>query len=359
MSVFFLTSEFPPGPGGIGHHAYHLAVQLIKNGYQVFVSAPERRDFPSGGFDRDQQFSIVRNATDGGKVQRFFRLIHNIRKAGKDCSWIILSGLTNLALYTIVRRLTSARILCIAHGHEIIMAKGLSGFLVRRALQNANAVVAVSEFSRDLMVRNGITRSITVIPNGINLPTISRPKDKTPNSLILITVGSVTQRKGQHNVVNALPALIERFGNVEYHIVGIPRNRDKVESMAKSLGVLKSVIFHGAVDDQEKTELLTRADIFVMLSENLADGDVEGFGIAIVEANALGLPAVGSRGTGVEQAIANGMSGYLADAQNPPQVCESISRILDDYSTFSRNSVAWAQEHDWEKIVQGYMTILK
>lgn len=359
MKILLVTSEFPPGPGGIGNHAYNLSLQLQKHGHTVWISAADREGFPSGEFDSKQPITIVREAADASRIKRLLNLIRLLKDQGRTLDYIILSGLTNLALFTVLRLFVRTPVLCIAHGHEVIMAKGVMGFLVRRCLEKADSVVAVSEFSKNLMVQNGIKRFIHIIPNGVNLRLEVRVKPKTNDKLVLITVGSITKRKGQHNIVNALPALIRKFTNVEYHIVGIPRNREEIERLAQGLHVEQHVIIHGAVGEETKTQLLSGADLFMMLSENLPDGDVEGFGIAVLEANSLGLPAIGSQGTGVEQAINRGKSGLIVNAQDPDHICQAVSDIVVNYADFSREAISWAQQHAWDKIIIRYLDILK
>ncbi|MBL7843320.1 MAG: glycosyltransferase family 4 protein [Cyclobacteriaceae bacterium] len=359
MRILFLSSEFPPGPGGIGAHAHNLAHQLIVHNYQVVVYTAARSDYPSHTFDGAQQATIIRYSAYSKSVVRLVHLVKHVWKYRKGCDWIILSGLTNLALFSIIRILLKSKILGLVHGHEIVMAKGVTGFLVRRALLRTDHIVAVSEFAKGILRDNGIVRPVTTIPNGVNLPEKTSVRRLNPNKLVLITVGSVTKRKGQHNVIAALPGIVERFGHVEYHVVGIPRQKEEIETLAQKLGVSNQIFLHGALNDEQRDALMLQADIFMMLSENLPDGDVEGFGIAVLEANGFGLPAIGSKDTGVEQAIDHGRSGYLVDAKDPERICDAIGDILNHYEKFSTSAIAWAQQHDWRRIGKMYLDILK
>lgn len=355
MRILIFSSEFPPGPGGIGAHAHNLALQLMVNGHQVIIYTAARSEYPGDKFDSEQRAEICRYPAGAGMLVRLMHLLKFLKKHGRVIDWVILSGLTNLVLYNLIRILIKSRVLCVVHGHEIIMAKGVHRFFVRSALMNSDCVVAVSDFSKKLLHQNGISRSIVTIPNGVNMIEGANPKRRHEGKLILITVGSVTKRKGQHNVVSALPEIIKRFGNVEYHIVGIPKQKVAIESLAQKLGVADHIFLHGAVNDEQRNALMSQSDIFMMLSENLPDGDVEGFGIAVLEANSLGLPSLGSRGTGVEQAIQNGISGYVVDAKDPVDICKQMEIILKNYDTLSKQAYEWAQKHDWSIIGKQYI----
>jgi glycosyltransferase involved in cell wall biosynthesis len=95
-----------------------------------------------------------------------------------------------------------------------------------------------------------------------------------------------------------------------------------------------------------------------MLSENLPNGDFEGFGIAILEANYLGLPAIGSKNSGIADAISNGYSGILVDPHNPTEIAEAIMIIMSDYSTYSKQARKHASNFLWKQKVQEYLSLL-
>lgn len=358
MKILILSSEFPPGPGGIGAHAYNLMIQFRKHGNEVVVYAPDRASYESKHYDANLGARIIRYHVNSIPPVRFFHLVKNLVTSGSGYDWVVLSGLRNLALYGVVRGLLRARILCIVHGHEVLMASGVSRLLVKLSLRKADRVVSVSDFSKEIIRNNGISRSVITIPNGVNFYNKVKSKTRATEKVVLITVGSVTKRKGQHNVVNALPALLVRFGMVEYHIVGIPHEQMTLEAQAKKLNVSHCIFFHGAVSDDQRDHLIRQADIFIMLSENLPDGDVEGFGIAILEANGLGLPAIGAEGTGVEQAINHGVNGNLVDAKNADEIANSVALITNEYESYSSRAILWAQQHDWSIIGYRYLDIL-
>ena len=144
--------------------------------------------------------------------------------------------------------------------------------------------------------------NISVINNGFDPNKFNKGyKSSLPesNSIKLITLGSLSYRKGQHNVINALPYLREHYKKVEYEMIGNPNIAGDLENLAVNLGVDDLISISGYLDDEAVIEKLLNADIFIMLSENVTSGDVEGFGISILEANYLGLPAIGSIGCGI------------------------------------------------------------
>ena len=104
--------------------------------------------------------------------------------------------------------------------------------------------------------------------------------------------------------------------------------------------------------------LLKASDIFIMLSENTKTGDVEGFGIAILEANALGIPAIGAANCGIEDAISNFKSGILVSYDSCDEFSKSIQTIMENYDDYSKNALSWAESHKWNYIIKDYIELI-
>jgi len=95
-----------------------------------------------------------------------------------------------------------------------------------------------------------------------------------------------------------------------------------------------------------------------MLSTESKTGDIEGFGIAILEANALGIPAIGTKGCGIEDAIDNYKSGILIN-NNALKLKEALVEILENMEDYQKSSISWAQKHSWSKIINMYLTLMQ
>jgi phosphatidylinositol alpha-1,6-mannosyltransferase len=99
-------------------------------------------------------------------------------------------------------------------------------------------------------------------------------------------------------------------------------------------------------------------DIFMMLSENQADGDMEGFGIAILEANYFGKPAIGSIGCGIEDAIEEGYNGFKINNKDIYATATAVSKILMSETDWATQSEAWAAKHNWNDIADDYIKLM-
>jgi glycosyltransferase involved in cell wall biosynthesis len=96
-----------------------------------------------------------------------------------------------------------------------------------------------------------------------------------------------------------------------------------------------------------------------MLSAHLKNGDVEGFGIAVLEANALGLPAIGSSDSGIADAIRDGYSGALVLPDDIASISSALETIMWDYERYSSNAVSWSKGFEWEVVIQNYLKLIE
>ncbi len=144
----------------------------------------------------------------------------------------------------------------------------------------AAAVVCVSEFTRAQMHAAGIRpKQERAIPNGAdperfrclpktNSPAIRRELGLPQGVPLIVTVGNVTERKGQDIVVRALAETSEP---AHYAIVGMPTRGVEIASLAAELGVADRVHLLGRLDGGRLVRLLNAADIFVMTSRHTRD----------------------------------------------------------------------------------------
>ena len=95
-----------------------------------------------------------------------------------------------------------------------------------------------------------------------------------------------------------------------------------------------------------------------MLSQNKIRSSAEGFGIAILEANLFGVPALGSLNTGIEDAIVNNQSGILVNPHSIKEIVEGIGLLFDTPDKFKMQTVKWAVEHSWDKITNKYFKVI-
>jgi phosphatidyl-myo-inositol dimannoside synthase len=373
-----LASEFPPGPGGIGTNGYQLAKQFSTKGICVHAIAPQ--DYMSKAvitqFNENQPFEITSLPSSPIKlvqaVKRFFSFLHVVQSFKPDL--LIASGERSIWLSGLVLPFLRIPWVIIGHGSEFGAMNTLSTILTRFTANKANAIVCVSQFTQRMMKMMGIKKPQSVIiHNGADHDTFNvlpkediiafRNKESSQGKFIILTVGNVSDRKGQEVVVRALPEIIKERPDVEYWIVGLPQKKAELSALAKELGVENSLRFWGRVETEQLVNLYNACDLFVMTSRQLSDGDVEGYGIAVIEAALCGKPAVVSNNSGLVEAVIDGETGLVVPQNDPKATARAILSLVNargKLESLAKNAKKNAISHQtWEIISKRYLYLLE
>ena len=372
--LLLLSSEFPPGPGGIGTHAWQLARHLTGRGWAVRVVTPqayvpaETRD----AFNRRQPFAVTTlPERDGGRLwgaARLRVLAGAISAARPDV--LVATGRRALWLAAGASTLYRLPYVAIGHGTEFHSDSAAARALTGRAIAGAAAVVAVSDYTAGLVRQAGQPRRLAVIPNAADgerfrpgLDTAAlRARWGLAGRRVLLTVGRVSERKAQDVVIRALPRVLAVCPDAVYVMAGLPEKRAEYQALAAELGVADAVRFTGLVDDAELPALYNLADLFVLVSRRAADGDVEGYGIVVQEAALCGLTAIVSQGCGLTEAIREGETGVSVPPDDPAATAAAILGLLTDDAarqSLSARARALAARATWADRATDYDALLR
>ncbi|MDQ3296416.1 MAG: glycosyltransferase family 4 protein [Myxococcota bacterium] len=349
MVIF--AAEFPPGPGGIGTHAYQVALQLQRHGWTVSVVAVQELAEPDAidTFNKQAPFPIRRvEQYPGAPTKLAYRLGVLARTLTRERpSLVVATGERMVWIAAAVCPLFRVPFVAVGHAMEFNAPARWQRILNRRSFEAATGVVSVSQYTASRMVAAGIQpRASTVIPNGADESRFQPvPAGESAAFLrrhgleratVLVTVGSVHERKGQDVVIRALPEIIARFPDVHYLLVGAPHRQESFAKLATSLGVADRVHFLGLTEARDIVRALTAATLFLMTSQHTPDGDFEGYGIAVVEAALCGRAAVVSDNSGVVEAIEPGETGLVASISDPVSTAARVIELLGDRERLAR-----------------------
>jgi phosphatidylinositol alpha-1,6-mannosyltransferase len=363
--ILLISSEFPPLPGGIGNHALNLALYLQRTGRDITVMTNQRSKeiVADISFDNGLFFKVLRikrhNIAILTFIDRIYQAMRFVR-ANKGIS-IIGSGKFSLwqcAFLKIFFR--DRKYVAILHGSEINAGGKISKIITRWSMRRFDYLIAVSEFTKNMALKKDNSLVINIINNGFSFSVFELRPNVIPvkGNPAIVTVGNVSFRKGQQNVINALPTLKERFPEIHYHMIGIPTEKGKFSILAESLGVSDNITFHGVLSWNDLVGVVSQCKVIFMLSDNLKNGDVEGFGIAILEANHIGLPAIGSKNSGIADAISDSYSGRLVNQHDVNDISDAFAEIMHNYNAYSNGAKTWTAGFDWEIIGRKYLDII-
>jgi phosphatidyl-myo-inositol dimannoside synthase len=241
--------------------------------------------------------------------------------------------------------------------------------LLRRVLGEAEAVTTISRFSRTQLIELGVDPGrIHLLYPGVSAQPVEaeaaaaiRRRYHLDGRQVLLTVGRLAPRKGHDRVIRALPSVLKAVPSVTYLVVGDGPERPRLQHLAASLGLADRVVFVGGVAHHEVPTFYHVSDLFLMANRELPNGDVEGFGLVFLEANAAGLPVIGGRSGGTADAIVHGETGWLVDPDDLAGLADGITRLLQDHELARRFGGAGRQrvasEFTWERagsVVEGF-----
>jgi phosphatidylinositol alpha-1,6-mannosyltransferase len=326
-----LCGNFPPGAGGSQTWSYEVAKHLEKLGHDVTFlarTAPGWKEFDAGC-----PFKIVRAAWKIGLYRKFRKFV---RRGGVECVLV-----THRADFAESARLMAkpggVPYVVVAHGGEILKARRKPS--VQRNLPPAAKIIAVSNYTRGLLVELGIeSKKIVVIPNGTDTERFHpnadgskiRKRYAPKGQKIVFTLSRLVKRKGHANLMRALSGLGSEY-NVEYVIGGTGEEEKNLRALAKELGIAKHVHFTGRIEDDELPKYYAACDVFAMPNRYVeGEMNVEGFGIVFLEANAAGKPVIGGDSGGTVDAIIDGETGFLVDPDDVSDIASALEKLLSN-----------------------------
>ena len=138
-----------------------------------------------------------------------------------------------------------------------------------------------------------------------------------------------------------------------------PATVDRVRTAICELNLSGTVELLGRVPDAELLRLYATADVFALPSVNV-DWKFEGYGLALIEASAAGLPVIGSLDCGAEDAVQDGVTGLLVPQRDEAALTAALVRLLTDRSTAAALGAAgraWAATQTWDQAAQALITL--
>jgi phosphatidylinositol alpha-1,6-mannosyltransferase len=354
-----LSPDYPPLEGGIQLVVRRLLEHMVGvEARVVALGVPGDADY-----DGAQPFRTIRVSRRGARNRAAVTAL-NARAVAEGLRWrpdVVISGHVVTALATsALRPLLRRPVLQYVHADEFRTRPKVC----KLAMRNADAVVAVSEYTVGLAVAAGANPALVHrIHPGVDVSAMgsTTPKATRPT---LITVARLSDHyKGHDVVMSALPSVLTRIPNAEWVIVGDGPLRPQLEQQAVDLGVADAVRFAGWVPVEERDRLLDEAHVFAMLSR-LPPGDIggEGFGIVYLEAAARGLPVVAGAVGGALDAVADGETGLLVDPTNPGAVADALVGLLsnpDRAQALGMAGATRARQFTWERHARVVQTVIE
>jgi glycosyltransferase involved in cell wall biosynthesis len=396
LSILCVTPAFPTVPGDRqGNYVYHSLQALTKLGVEVSVIVTQpyvpsllKKLFgkPCGMVQAEAfaEFSSIDTVRHLSIPRNYARPISNsiydarcaraIRQVIQRRRFDLIHAHKESTAPAVVQAARAAGMPALVTLHGIDMCPRY----MQAPAQRARFRTALNAMDRVILVGEPLRAAFAalaqrdehfgVVPNGFFPPSAEiRAKSEARPRLEgrrteLISVSNLHEGKGIDVNLDALARLSGRgLTGWRYRVVGDGDQRSALEAKARALGLAQSVEFLGARPHDEVYALLSEADVFILPSYR------EAFGIAYVEAMALGLLAVGVRGQGPEAFVRDGETGFLVPPRDAEAVATCLQRVFTqsaqcrEMATRGRSEVwdHWTWESHARHLIGVYEEVLR
>jgi glycosyltransferase involved in cell wall biosynthesis len=360
MKVVCITTSLKPD-GGMGRMSHEVISRLRAAGVTCTIIVQRQDEKKSADAEllpATSFFNIVRNAA-------------MVRRVSKDSDIVHAFDGWPYAIYGYFAVIgTRKRFFVNGIGTYSLLANGnfLKRFFLRRAYRRAEKVLCVSRYMEGL-IKEQVPEARTVVAylGHTELPVVPAEDimrvrqlyGLAQSSPLVLTVGDIKHRKGQLDTLKAVCALRPKYPGITYVAVGTAYDQayvDQMQAYADEMQARGSLRFLFDVHSREDIAALFNTCDAYALNSNSSSDFVEGFGLSIIEANGAGKLAVGSRGTGTEEAVSEGVSGYLATQVDTKSIAEALEKVFASNSpTTAQAARQWAARFSWDATAQAYL----
>ncbi len=359
MKVCFLAHNADIKNGG-GRLVFELATRLKKvlpgGEIEVLTSSPSGPDFARPVISPGWQ----------GLISNLFRLRRHFKKSDLihafdlwPYGFLAVAASLGLKKKIVITLVGSGSVRPLYH---LILLP-----ILKRVCRRADKLAAISSYTAGEVFKKIPGLKIEVIPLGVDGDYFRRqaadagqPDVQPP---YILSVGRLKPRKGYHLSLKvfAQVAAAQPTKDLKYVIVGSGQGEyfDKLQRQIKDLGLTGRVIFKQNISDQELAAFYKNASLFLLLSQN-DNHDIEGFGLVFLEAAAFGLPVIGAKDCGAQDAILDGQNGFLVPPQDINEAAQKTLLILRDKALrekMAANSIKLSEDMTNEKLAAKYFNL--
>jgi phosphatidylinositol alpha-1,6-mannosyltransferase len=357
MKILFISHTFPPIVGGVESQNFELYVWLSKIAKVKLIANKKRWLIP------------------------FFLLYASVLAvfSAKKYDVVLLGSCILGNVGWLVKKLTKKSVIAVAHGLDLTYKNTLyQKFWIKIFIPSLDQLIAVGNETICQGVSRGIPKNkFTFIPNGVDTEKFFASASRLggPHSReelekifginladksVLLTSGRLAKRKGVawfiRNVIHKFPK------NVLYIVAGAGPDRKNIESAIEETGSSDRVKLLGYVSDETRNILFNTADLFIQPNIRV-EGDMEGFGISVIEAASCELPVIASRLEGLQDAIQDGENGILVETENSEAFVFIITELMNDKPRLKNLGKQARQyvinNYTWENIARLYLKALE
>lgn len=216
------------------------------------------------------------------------------------------------------------------HGYDIRLGLEKGGKIYRRLFDKGDLFIAISSYNYRNLINLGLNENkIVYHPVGINLNIFvnkwQKLQDIAKSSVKIITVARLVKEKGLAYSIRAIHRLLRKKPNLdmEYNIIGEGPLEKDLSELIQELKLSKIVHLCGSKNQDQIAKALQQSDIFILPSI------AEALPVSLMEAQAVGLPAIATSVGSVNEIILDGKSGFCVPPRDVDALASKLNNLID------------------------------
>ncbi|HEX5187177.1 MAG TPA: glycosyltransferase family 4 protein, partial [Nitrososphaeraceae archaeon] len=225
--------------------------------------------------------------------------------------------------------------------HELPFPIGIIGryILEKRWLSIYKDIftVTVSDSTRTSLEELGF-RKIKVVKEGLSVTPLDEPLSKVERPRITF-IGRFKKHKLPDHAILAFKKIKKKIPNSQMYVIGDGYLLDKLKQIE-----VEDITFYGYINNKEKYRLLSQSHLVLVPAIR------EGWGLVVVESNAMGVPVVAYTVPGLVDLIKDGFNGLLVNPNTPDELANTAISLLsnpDKLETLCRKAIEYSRQFDW------------
>src|ERR1051325_1584885 len=351
MRFLMLNWRDPKNPlaGGAERVSLEYLAELARRGHEVFWFS---YDFPGGA--REETIDGVRIVRGGGMVTSILAARKWYRQQPRFD--LVIDQHHGIPWYAPWWCGTN----CVAYLHEVLgpiwsafypwplsaigrLQERWTHWFYRRV-----PFFTASAFTKQKLIEHGV-RDVTIIPYGVHTVAISELETKPLNPpLRLVAVARLAPNKRIDHAILTLKSLLDQNVDAQLTIIGTGEEEDKLKRLARELQLNKHVTFTGQLGEKEKDELLRLSHYLLHNSQR------KGWGLNVIEANAMGTPAAVYPVAGLIESTLHDDTGLVAEAETPEALAAILKSSLaspERYQHYRRQAWERSKTFHWNHVL--------
>lgn len=363
MKILLITNELSE-KSGWGRYSVDLVASLVKNNHEVSIICQTK----NLNFDYSQH-EILPSPLSFKKNYllcwlSLFKFINICKQFKPDVIHCIVESYSPSAC--LISFISRKEYIVTAHGSFAIkpFRNYVYSLIQEFVYKRAKNIVAVSNYTKkQILLKSPKLSNIVIINNGVSDYFLIKARNsKRAIKPIILSVGALKHRKGFHISISAFAEVANKFPDYVYYLIGDSSDIKYVDSLRNIISrehLEHRIKIISDVDDERLFEMYEQSKLFILTPVS-DEYNFEGFGLVYLEANAFGIPVIGSLDNGGEDAINDGMNGFLSQKSSVSDVSKKISLVLSDnilYNSLSLNGKVYAEKMSWSNKVQEYIKL--